>query len=147
MRYVRRILGSSLRRRTWEGSWNGGCRELAQERRRLREELTCPSRFTLCSSPNIEAAEMVEKLSDSSEASVVKLASFSLRTLVKERTFLDEFLARGGLRALQAVIGRSSGNTLGYSLLSMQSVMDLEETGWEGLEAGFVGRVVEIIGE
>ena len=87
----------------------------------------------------------MEKLR-SHEASVVKLASFSLRTLVKERTFLYEFLARGGLAALQRVIMRCSGNTLGYALLSMQTVMDLEETGWEGLDAGFVGRVVEIIG-
>ncbi|GAA5923740.1 hypothetical protein JCM1841_002029 [Sporobolomyces salmonicolor] len=100
--------------------------------------------FTLGSSPTIEAVEMVDKLS-SGEASVLKLATFSLRTLIKERAFLTEFIARGGLEALQEVIRRSSGNTLAYSLLSLQNLLELEESGWTGLQSGFIGRIVEII--
>ncbi|GAA5889682.1 hypothetical protein JCM5296_002430 [Sporobolomyces johnsonii] len=100
--------------------------------------------FTLGSSPTIEAVEMVDKLS-SGEASVLKLATFSLRTLIKERAFLTEFIARGGLEALQEVIRRASGNTLAYSLLSLQNLLELQESGWTGLQSGFIGRIVEII--
>lgn len=102
--------------------------------------------FNLCLSPTLEAAQMVEKLL-SFEPSILKLATFSLRTLIKERIFLTEFLKQGGLDALQEVIKRTSGNTLAYSLLCMQSLMDLEDRGWEGLEDGFVSRIVEIIGQ
>ncbi|GAA6032241.1 hypothetical protein JCM8097_007140 [Rhodosporidiobolus ruineniae] len=100
--------------------------------------------FDLCSSPTIEAVEMVDKL-HSSEPSVVKLATFSLRTLIKERAFLNQFIARGGLEALQDVIRRSTGNTLAYSLLSLQNLLELDEGGWTGLERSFVARIVEII--
>lgn len=89
---------------------------------------------------------MVEKL-HSSAPSVVKLATFSLRTLIQERAFLGEFIARGGLEALQDVIRRSSGNTLAYSLLSLQNLLELDEDGGStGLERSFVARIVEIIG-
>lgn len=101
-------------------------------------------RFVLTSSPTIEAAEIVEKLL-SGQAGILKLASYSLRTLVKEEAFLTEFLARGGLGALQAVIRTSSGNTLAYSLLTMDNLIT-EKRGWEGLESDFVARIVEIIG-
>lgn len=89
---------------------------------------------------------MVDKLL-SFEPSILKLATFSLRTLIRERAFLDEFLRRGGMDALQEVIKRATGNTLAYSLLSMQSLMDLDDRGWEQLEDGFVSRIVEIIGK
>ncbi|ORY63657.1 ELMO/CED-12 family-domain-containing protein [Leucosporidium creatinivorum] len=100
--------------------------------------------FNLCPSPSLEASQMVDKLL-SFDAATLKLATFSLRNLIKERAFLDEFLRRGGLEALQEVIKRATGNTLAYSLLSLQTLMDLEERGWEGLEDGFVARIVEII--
>ncbi|BGP17809.1 hypothetical protein JCM10213_001690 [Rhodosporidiobolus nylandii] len=100
--------------------------------------------FDLCSSPTIEAVEMVDKLS-SAEPSVLKLATFSLRTLIQERAFLAEFIARGGLDALQDVIRRSGGNTLAYSLLSLQNLLELDERGWTGLERSFIARIVEII--
>ncbi|KAK4706042.1 hypothetical protein P7C70_g158, partial [Phenoliferia sp. Uapishka_3] len=99
--------------------------------------------FVLTSSPTIEAAEIVEKLS-SGQPSILKLATYSLRTLVKEGAFLTEFLARGGLGALQDVIRKSGGNTLAYALLSMENLIT-EERGWEGLESDFVKRIVEII--
>jgi len=89
---------------------------------------------------------MVDKLL-SFDAATLKLATFSLRNLIKERAFLDQFLRRGGLDALQEVIKRATGNTLAYSLLSMQNLMDLEERGWEGLDDGFAARIVEIIGQ
>ncbi|GAA5988208.1 hypothetical protein JCM11641_001613 [Rhodosporidiobolus odoratus] len=100
--------------------------------------------FDLCSSPTIEAVEMVDKLS-SSEPAVLKLATFSLRTLIKDRAFLDEFIARGGLDALQEAIRKSSGNTLAYSLLSLQNLLELEASAWTSLEKSFIARIVEII--
>ncbi|KAL8276486.1 hypothetical protein RQP46_011087 [Phenoliferia psychrophenolica] len=99
--------------------------------------------FVLTSSPTIEAAEIVEKLA-SGQASILKLATYSLRTLVKERAFLTEFLARGGLASLQEVIRRATGNTLAYALLSMENLIT-DDRGWDGLESDFVTRVVEII--
>ena len=98
----------------------------------------------LTSSPTIEAAEIVEKLA-SGQASILKLATYSLRTLVKEHAFLTEFLHRGGLAALQEVIRKATGNTLAYALLSMENLIT-DDRGWEGLESDFVARVVEIIG-
>lgn len=89
---------------------------------------------------------MVEKL-QSGEASVLKLATFSLRSLITERAFLDEFQLRGGFDALQEVIKRATGNTLAYSLLSLQSMLDLEDRGWAGLHDGFAARIVEIISQ
>lgn len=115
---------------------------------RMSSSGTNPSkcrRFTLVSSPMLEAVEMVDKLS-SGEPSVLKLATFSLRSLIKERAFLAEFIARGGVDALQEVIRRSSGNTLAYALLSLQNLLELEESGWVGLERSFVARIVDIIG-
>lgn len=94
----------------------------------------------------IEAAEMVEKL-QSGEASVLKLATFSLRSLITERAFLDHFLICGGLEVLQELIMRVSGNTLAYSLLSLQSMLDLQDSGWSGLQDPFCGRIVEIISQ
>ncbi|KAK4050272.1 hypothetical protein OIV83_003593 [Microbotryomycetes sp. JL201] len=94
--------------------------------------------------PTIEAAEMVEKL-NSGETATLKLATFSLRTLIKERAFLDEFVNRGGLEALQHVIKHSSGNTLAYALLSMQQLMELEGRGWQGVKPDFTARIVDII--
>jgi engulfment/cell motility protein 1 len=102
--------------------------------------------FVLTSSPTIEAAEMVEKL-NSGELATLKLATFSLRNLIKEKAFLSEFLNRGGLKALQQVIQKSSGNTLAYSLLTFQNLMELEEPNHQALEPGFVERLVEIIGK
>ena len=88
---------------------------------------------------------MVDKLL-SFDPPTLKLATFSLRTLIKERAFLTEFLRHGGVDALQEVIKQSSGNTLAYALGGMQSLMEVEDRGWEGLEDGFVSRIVEIIG-
>ncbi|GAA5998566.1 uncharacterized protein JCM10292_002788 [Rhodotorula paludigena] len=110
----------------------------------MRAMLEKATTFTLVSSPMLEAVEMVDKLS-SGEASVLKLATFSLRSLIKERAFLAEFIARGGVDALQEVIRRSSGNTLAYALLSLQNLLELEESGWVGLERSFVARIVDII--
>ncbi|BGP49709.1 hypothetical protein JCM10450v2_005614 [Rhodotorula kratochvilovae] len=110
----------------------------------MRAMLATATVFQLVSSPLLEAVEMVDKLS-TSEPSALKLATFSLRTLIKERAFLAEFVARGGVDALQKVIRRSAGNTLAYALLSLQNLLELEDNGWMGLDRGFVARIVEII--
>jgi engulfment/cell motility protein 1 len=61
---------------------------------------------------------------------------------------LQEFLARGGWDALREIImGGTGGNTLSYTLGSMDNLMELQNRGWEGLDQAFVARIVEIIGE
>ncbi|KAM0754890.1 hypothetical protein T439DRAFT_309736 [Meredithblackwellia eburnea MCA 4105] len=99
--------------------------------------------FILTSSPTIEAAELVDKLT-SQQPSILKLATYSLRSLVKEDAFLQEFIARGGLAALQEVIRTATGNTLAYALVSMENLVT-EDRGWQGLEMDFVNRIVDII--
>ncbi|KAK4051977.1 hypothetical protein OIO90_004507 [Microbotryomycetes sp. JL221] len=110
----------------------------------IEQMLEQQAQFTLCSNPTIEAAEMVDKL-NTAETSVRKLATFSLRTLIKERVFLEEFVKRGGVAALQQVIQSSTGNTLAYALLSMQHLMELEDRAWQDVDSQFVARIVEII--
>jgi len=102
--------------------------------------------FQLFSSPMLEAVELIDKLS-SSDPAVLKPATFALRTHVQERAFLDAFLARGGVDALAGAVRRSSGNTLAYALLSLQTVLELVEGGgWVGLDGGFGGCLVDIVG-
>ena len=102
-------------------------------------------RFQLVSSPMLEAVELIDKLS-STDPAVLKPATFSLRTRIQERAFLDQFVARRGVAALQGVVRRSTGNTLAYALLSLQTLLELENAGWAGLDRAFVARVVDIIG-
>lgn len=102
--------------------------------------------FTLVSSPMLEAVEMVDKLR-STDPSTLKPAVFTLRTLIRERLFLREYVKRGGVEALQGVIKRASGNTLAYALVCLQGLLELDERGWEGIRRPFVARIVEIVSE
>ncbi|KPV74203.1 uncharacterized protein RHOBADRAFT_54055 [Rhodotorula graminis WP1] len=110
----------------------------------MRSLLGKATTFQLVSSPRLEAVELIDKLS-STDPAVLKPATFSLRTRIQERAFLDQFVARRGVAALQGVVGRSSGNTLAYALLSLQTLLELENDGWGGLDRAFVARVVDII--
>ncbi|GAA5979861.1 hypothetical protein JCM5350_005522 [Sporobolomyces pararoseus] len=88
--------------------------------------------FTLGSSPQIEAIETIEKLSSNlqddplTSSSQLKLTTFSLKTLIKDRDFLKEFLSekRDGWKVLEEVVENSNGNTLAYAL---NVVRDLEK--------------------
>jgi len=93
----------------------------------------------------LEAVELIDKLS-STDPAVLKPATFSLRSRIQERAFLDQFVARRGVAALQGVVRRTTGNTLAYALLSLQTLLELENDGWAGLDRAFVARVVDIIG-
>lgn len=89
---------------------------------------------------------------DEYACAVVKLAAFSLTDRFKDSEFLQLFITAGGLSSLMSVVKNSSGNTLGYALLSLQTMLELEmgaEKGKvmvvEGITEAFVKRVVEII--
>ncbi|BGO95483.1 hypothetical protein NBRC10512_007738 [Rhodotorula toruloides] len=110
----------------------------------VREMLEKGTHFTLVSSPMLEAVEMVDKLR-STDPSTLKPAVFTLRTLIRERLFLREYVKRGGVEALQGVIKRASGNTLAYALVCLQGLLELDERGWEGIRRPFVARIVEIV--
>ncbi|GAA5933624.1 uncharacterized protein JCM15063_001364 [Sporobolomyces koalae] len=102
--------------------------------------------FTLCSSPTIEAVETIDKLaSTSSEPAQVKLATFSLRTLIKDPDFLREFLDRNGLDVLEQVVSRVTGNTLAYALNVVSSLLELEPDIWTRLSPTLVHRLIEIV--
>ncbi|PWN49241.1 hypothetical protein IE53DRAFT_155849 [Violaceomyces palustris] len=103
------------------------------------------SNFKLCSSPTIEAVEMVDKLS-SRDDRVLKMATYTLQRLIREKPFSDEFIRRGGLKELVSIIlSLNSGNTLAYALTSCQNLMESTEQGWEILDGSFIAKVVNIL--
>jgi engulfment/cell motility protein 1 len=97
------------------------------------------AKLKLCSSPVLEAAEMVEKLATRDDKTV-KLATFELRRYIQEPVFREEFLSRGGLIELAACIRSAHGNTLSYALASLQKLMELDH-GWESLDTDFISKV------
>lgn len=120
--------------------------------------------FTLCSSPTIEAVETIDKLSSASETpggsgggGGLKLATFSLKTLIKDRDFLTEFLKRDGFKVLQGVVERTSGNTLAYALNVVRDLTKMDDEApdkddvkgdfWKDFSSTFVEKLVEIVGE
>ena len=95
--------------------------------------------FRLVPSPAVEAMEMVENLNATGNR---KLATFSLRTLLKEQEFADQFLAQNGFAVLQQVILQESGNILAYSL---NSFLALASTVQERIDPLLLPRLVQII--
>lgn len=101
--------------------------------------------FKLCSSPTIEAVEIVDKLSTRDER-VVKPATHALQRFVREKPFSDEFLKRNGLDELMAIaMSLDGGNTLAYTLTSIQNLIESCEEGWESLDAAFIRKTVNIL--
>lgn len=97
--------------------------------------------FKLCSSPTIEAAEMVDKLSSRDEKAL-KMATYSLQRLVRDKPFYDEFLHRGGLEELVSItMLLDSGNTLAYALTCIQNLMECRDERSSGLGSDFIRKV------
>ncbi|GAA5839738.1 hypothetical protein JCM5353_000118 [Sporobolomyces roseus] len=105
----------------------------------------------LGSSPEIEAIETLDKLSlNTSSLPTLKLATFSLKTLIKDKEFRKEFLdRRNGWETLIQVVGRTNGNTLAYALNVVRDVLELDTNGGGKnkikCESRFVKRVMEIV--
>ncbi|CBQ68916.1 related to engulfment and cell motility gene 1 protein [Sporisorium reilianum SRZ2] len=111
----------------------------------MARKIEAGANFKLCSSPTIEAVEMVDKLS-SRDDRTLKMATYTLQRLIRESAFTDEFVARGGVAELLNVIrNHSSGNTLAYALTSCQNLMEGFEYGWEIIDAAFVAKVVTLL--
>lgn len=111
----------------------------------MAKKIEAGANFKLCSSPTIEAVEMVDKLG-SHDDRTLKMATYTLQRLIRETPFTDEFITRGGVKELLNVIRRhSSGNTLAYALTSCQNLMEGFEYGWEIIDAAFVAKVVSLL--
>ncbi|KAJ9474881.1 ELMO domain-containing protein [Pseudozyma hubeiensis] len=111
----------------------------------MAKKIEAGANFKLCSSPTIEAVEMVDKLG-SHDDRTLKMATYTLQRLIRETPFTDEFITRGGVKELLNVICRhSSGNTLAYALTSCQNLMEGFEYGWEIIDAAFVAKVVSLL--
>ncbi len=111
----------------------------------MAKKIEAGANFKLCSSPTIEAVDMVDKLS-SRDDRVLKMATYTLQRLIRETPFTDEFVARGGVKELLNVIrNHSSGNTLAYALTSCQNLMEGYEYGWEIIDNTFVAKVVGLL--
>jgi hypothetical protein len=106
----------------------------------LLSKLEKGSRLKLVSSPVIEAADMVEKLSTRDDKTV-KLATFELKRFIQEPVFIEEFVSRGGLIELVACIESVHGNALSYALASLQQLMESSSRGWESLDTPFIAKV------
>lgn len=111
----------------------------------MAKKIDAGRNFKLCSSPTIEAVEMVDKLS-SRDDRVLKMATYTLQRLIRERAFSAEFLRRGGLDELMEITKTfSGGNTLAYTLTSIQNLMESSDEGWEGLDGAFIKKVVNTL--
>ncbi|KAI0330931.1 hypothetical protein GY45DRAFT_1370414 [Cubamyces sp. BRFM 1775] len=109
----------------------------------LRKKIKGKVNLKLVNAPAIEAAEIVEKLGGASDAKL-GLALTSLRKLIREEQFANEFLQRDGLRELIEVINSAHGNILAYALTAMQNLMELDY-GWANLGNSFILKVVQIL--
>ncbi|EIW58176.1 uncharacterized protein TRAVEDRAFT_167623 [Trametes versicolor FP-101664 SS1] len=108
----------------------------------LRKKIKGKVNLKLVNAPAIEAAEVVEKLG--SRDAKLGLALTSLRKLIREEQFANEFLQRDGLHELIEVINTSHGNILCYALIAMQNLMELDY-GWSTLDNAFIFKVVQIL--
>ncbi|KAI8996397.1 ELMO/CED-12 family-domain-containing protein [Trametes punicea] len=108
----------------------------------LRKKIKGKVNLKLVNAPAIEAAEIVEKLN--ARDTRLGLALISLRKLIREEQFANQFLQRDGLRELIDVINNSHGNILAYALTAMQNLMELDY-GWSSLDNDFILKVVQIL--
>lgn len=123
------------------GGAYGNGREGVRTDLRITPTLCCVIIPRLCSSPTIEAVEMVDKLGSRDER-VLKMATYTLQRLIREKPFSVEFLKRGGLVELVGIIRTfNSGNTLAYALTSCQNLMEGSDSGWEDLDGPFIAKV------
>lgn len=101
--------------------------------------------FKLCSSPTIEAAEMVDKLSSRDEKAL-KMATYTLQRLIRDKPFYEEFIHRGGVEELVAITMHLNGsNTLAYALTCIQNLIECCNEKWEVFDAHFINKVVSIL--
>lgn len=101
--------------------------------------------FKLCSSPTIEAVEMVDKLTSRDEKTL-KMATYTLQRLIRDKPFYDEFIQRGGVEELVAIILLlNSSNTLAYALTSIQNLIESCNEEWQVFDAKFIKKVVSIL--
>lgn len=107
----------------------------------MARKIEAARKFKLCSSPTIEAAEILDKFS-SRDDRVLKMATHSLQRLIREKPFSDEFIRRGGFEELtNLTMALDGGNTLAYTLTSVQNLIESCDEGWEALDAGFIRKV------
>lgn len=101
--------------------------------------------FKLCSSPTIEAVEMVDKLTSRDEKTL-KMATYTLQRLIRDKPFYDEFIQRGGVEELVSIILiLNSSNTLAYALTCIQNLIESCNEKWELFDAKFIKKVVSIL--
>jgi engulfment/cell motility protein 1 len=99
--------------------------------------------FKLCSSPTIEAAEMVDKLSSRDEKTL-KMATYTLQRLIRDKPFYEEFIQRGGLEELIAITMHLDGsNTLAYALTCIQNLIECCSEKLDVFDALFIQKVSE----
>ncbi|KAI9101660.1 ELMO/CED-12 family-domain-containing protein [Phlyctochytrium arcticum] len=110
---------------------------------RLRRQLKDGVNVKLVSSPTKMAAQMVKDLTPEDQ-SIPKRTIFMLQKYLKEDEFVDEFIARSGLEKLQETIITAQGNTLAYSLTSLQTLME-HDRGWDSFSHQFISTLVSII--
>ncbi|KJE91200.1 engulfment and cell motility protein 2 [Capsaspora owczarzaki ATCC 30864] len=90
--------------------------------------------------PEIAASKLISSLRGSEED--VKKAFVGLRNQIKNTTFANIFIAKGGLPLIVKHVQESTApSTLGFALQMLQELVDRGTTGWEGLSDSFVQKI------
>ncbi|KAI9698311.1 MAG: hypothetical protein M1820_007473 [Bogoriella megaspora] len=80
----------------------------------------------------------------SDEDSARKMAVFKLQQVIGDPSFADVFIQEGGLSRLRSLCLRTSGNTLAYSLGSLNRLLELD-MGWEIISEEMIEHFIEIV--
>eukprot|EP00834_Sanchytrium_tribonematis_P000994 NODE_21_length_42443_cov_0.822808.p5 type:complete len:737 gc:universal NODE_21_length_42443_cov_0.822808:29075-26865(-) len=109
----------------------------------LKKKLEVNATLKLTASPAIESKEAIEKLK-SSDVAAIKLTMFALQKRLRERDYVNEFVAKEGFLAVKKVILEASGNTLAYALVALNNLMEMD-SGWDTFEDKFIEHLVHTL--
>ena len=90
---------------------------------------------------DVKPADLINRMR-SDDDSARKMAVFKLQQAIGDPSFADIFIQDGGLSRLRSLCLRTSGNTLAYSLGSLNRLLELD-MGWEIMSDEMVEHVRE----
>ncbi|KAI9657788.1 MAG: hypothetical protein M1821_002964 [Bathelium mastoideum] len=92
---------------------------------------------------NPKPADLINRMR-SDDDSARKMAVFKLQQVIGDPSFADIFIQEGGLSRLRSLCLYTSGNTMAYSLGSLNRLLDLD-MGWEIVTEEMIEHLVEIV--
>ncbi|KAL9063615.1 MAG: hypothetical protein Q9157_008154, partial [Trypethelium eluteriae] len=92
---------------------------------------------------DVNPADLINRMR-SDEDSARKMAVFKLQQVIGDPSFADVFIQAGGLSRLRSLCLRTSGNTLAYSLGSLNRLLELD-MGWEIISNEMIEHLIDIV--